>query len=158
MTAEHQKRSTMDELSTNGPRRPGVGGRQRPLHPPPRGGGYLNNCNASEVRDPRLDDLAAAHMPAALLRIAERIGVDAFLEVWRELDKSEDLPRTDNGMILLRFRPYKSWLTYQRNRYILALHDAGRRPSQIKQALLDSYNIVLTPRHITRIIKSQADV
>ncbi|WP_169741334.1 hypothetical protein [Andreprevotia chitinilytica] len=97
-------------------------------------------------------------MPAALLRIAERIGVDAFLEVWRELDKSEDLPRTDNGMILLRFRPYKSWLTYQRNRYILALHDAGRRPSQIKQALLDSYNIVLTPRHITRIIKSQADV
>ncbi|QZA80887.1 hypothetical protein [Deefgea piscis] len=91
-------------------------------------------------------------MPPVWLRIAEKIGVDALMVLWRELDGSDDVPRTDNGMLLLRLRPFDSWQRQMRNQHIKMLAAAGRSPAQIRQALMEHYKLSLTTGRIARII------
>mgnify|MGYP003350838351 CR=1 FL=1 len=69
-------------------------------------------------------DLRAMGLPAHLLRAAEAIGADAFLAFWRIIDQEPSI-RTDKGDIEFHMRPYRSYLRYQRNRYIEQLTRAG---------------------------------
>ncbi|WP_159672407.1 hypothetical protein [Andreprevotia sp. IGB-42] len=88
------------------------------------------------------------------LQIAARIGVDAFLELWRTLDQCEELPRADNGMVFVKMRSYKSWIRAERDRYITALDQAGNTPAEIQRALRSNMRTELTIDHIKRVVKA----
>ena len=112
---------------------PGVGARQAGDRAPGRGGGYLENCgpqNFQPADDPRMDELRRIGLPRAWLIVAETVGVDAWLEVWRRLSAAEFntwVRRDTGGTRMPMLRSYDAYLRYQRNRYIQAL--AGRKLS-----------------------------
>lgn len=137
----------------------GVGGRQG--HPAPSlgGGGYLENCTAPNFggseparRDPRLDELSRLGLRAEWLQVAEAIGVDAFLRMWKILD-SDDSPRDDSGVLTLKLRSYDAWRRLQRNQHIRALKQHGEPPSAIQERISEHYDEALSRRTIDRVLK-----
>lgn len=135
-----------------------VGGRHGDLHPSPEGGGYLNICTvlnirtAKKNRDPRLNELYAMGLHGMWLEVAETIGVDNFLAMWRILDVHPS-NYEDNGMKLIPMRRYKSYLRYQRNRYIEALDASGLSVQEIRDRLSKQLGEVISIRHISRLRK-----
>lgn len=142
----------------------GVGARQTPPALPPGGGGYLNECSGlnfekkrhnGEIfapRDPRLDDLQRMGLARVWMQIAEEIGVDAFLKLWRILDA--DPASWHNETILrVRLRPYRSYLRYQRNRFIESLAAQGMKPPEIQKRVRQQLGEDVSHRHITRLSK-----
>lgn len=143
----------------------GVGARQTPQPLPPGGGGYLDVCTVLDFQkkaedskktappaDPRLDELRRMGLPRVWLRVAEAIGIDAFLTTWRILDA--DPSTWHNETILrIRLRPYRSYLRYQRNRYIEALTAQGLKPEEIQRRLQRQLGESVSHRHITRLGK-----
>lgn len=132
---------------------------------PPGGGGYQDVCTVLEFEkkpparkknaaaDPRLDELRRMGLPRVWLQVAEAIGVDAFLATWRILDA--DPATWHNETILrVRLRPYRSYLRYQRNRYIEALTAQGLKPDEIRQRLRKQLGEDVSHRHITRLAKA----
>jgi hypothetical protein len=91
-------------------------------------------------------------LPRVWLRVAEAIGIDAFLATWRILDA--DPSTWHNETILrVRLRPYRSYLRYQRNRYIEALTAQGLKPEEIQRRLQRQLGESVSHRHITRLGK-----
>lgn len=161
----HSKGFTGDDMSESRNRNnqtdttaAGVGGRQAPPPPPPGGGGYLENCTglnfgrAPAPRDPRLDELSRLGLRAEWLRVAEEIGVDPFLRMWRILD-SEDSPRDDSGVLTLRLRSYDAWSRLQRNQHIRLLKQSGEPPRAIQDRITENYGEQLSRRTIDRVLK-----
>jgi hypothetical protein len=137
--------------------RQGVGGRQGIGAPQVGGGGYPNNCtilnfqnSAQKKRDPRLDELSEMGLQRSWLTVAEQIGVDAFLQVWRILDSDRSNETTD-GRRLVPMRSYSSYERYQRNRYIESLARMGLNDQQIRDALEQRIGEKVTKRHICSI-------
>lgn len=105
----------------------GVGGRQAAPLSPAGGGGYLDICtvfkfraaDGQKKRDPRLDELVSMGLPRTWLQVVEAIGVDAFLAMWRILDADDSLH--EDGRVKAFIRQYRSYLRFQRNRYIETL-------------------------------------
>lgn len=141
----------------------GVGGRREP--PPPRrqGGGYPDNCNAFEFDggvkkiggDPRLDELASMGLPEYWLQVADYLGVDAFLGMWRILDANRNsIPASKcsgaNSMAPT-LRTYSNYLRFQKNRFVETLAAQGVEPKDIQKRvetqLCESISIV----HIRRL-------
>ncbi len=153
-----QVRSAFREVSREELGSLGVGGRHRRSALGLGGGGYLQNCTGFKLlpRDPRLDNLDKMGLQPFWLRVAEKIGVDAFLEMWREVDRADDVPRTDTGMLLLRCRPFKSWQRYQRDLHIKALAAKGASSLQIQAAMKEHYAISLSNDRISKIISKAA--
>lgn len=163
------KRSREDEnaqLSLLPDHQPGgVGARQGTQALPAGGGGYQDVCTVLDFQkkpedskktgpagDPRLDDLRRMGLPRVWLRVAETIGTDAFLATWRILDA--DPSTWHNETILrIRLRPYRSYLRYQRNRYIEALTAQGLKPDEIQRRLQRQLGETVSHRHITRLGK-----
>lgn len=138
----------------------GVGGWQEPPPPPLGGGGYLENCTglnfgraAPARRDPRLDELSRLGLRAEWLRVAEAIGVDAFLRMWQILD-CEEAPRDDSGVLTLKLRSYDAWRRLQRNQHIRALKHAGEKPAAIAERITENYGEQLSRRTIDRVLKA----
>jgi len=134
---------------------PGVGGRQAPGHPPPGGGGYLDERTAAEVAAPdiRLRELAEIGLSSTWLGVARLLGYDAFVAMWRLLSSDPAL-RNDDDQIELRLRPFRSYERYQRNRYIDTLVAAGMRPSEIHALVHTELGEKLSYRHIKRLAAS----
>lgn len=138
----------------------GVGARQTDPIGPPGGGGYPENCTSSNFgpeapkkkRDPRFDELARIGLPGAWLRVAERVGFDVWLDVWRMLSE-DDRVRHDGGARLPKLRCYTAYLRYQRNRYIEALAAKGVTPKEIQAALRRNLGEHLDIANIQRIAK-----
>ncbi len=137
----------------------GVGGRQGHPAPPLGGGGYLENCTepnfgraAEPRRDPRMDELSRLGLRAEWLRVAEAIGVDAFLRMWQILD-GDDSPRDDSGVLTLKLRSYDAWRRLQRNQHIRALKQHGEPPSAIQERISEHYDETLSRRTIDRVLK-----
>ncbi|OHC66530.1 MAG: hypothetical protein A2040_10725 [Rhodocyclales bacterium GWA2_65_19] len=143
----------------------GVGARQTPQAKPPRGGGYQDVCTVLDFQnppsgakknappdDPRLEELRRMGLSRVWLRVAESIGIDAFLATWRILDAD---PSTwhNESILRVRLRPYRSYLRYQRNRYIEALTAQGLKPPEIKRRLQRQLGETVSHRHITRLGK-----
>lgn len=138
----------------------GVGGRQGDPATRSRGGGYLDNCTPSNFgqgaeknRDPRLDELEIMGLQRIWIAIAEEIGVDNFMRMWRILD-SDTGSHADDGRLLIPIRRFSTYLRYQRNRYIEALVGMGLSPRQIREHLQRQLCEKLSIRNILRIIKS----
>lgn len=144
----------------------GVGARQTSQPPQAGGGGYLDirsgpkfgkKTPAAEnpaARDPRLDELHHMGLARCWLEVAEAIGADAFLTLWRILDADQANWHNDS-ILRVRLRPYRSYLRYQRNRFIEALAEQGLRPDEIQRRLRRQFGESVSNRHITRL--SRAD-
>lgn len=138
----------------------GVGGRQGFAPPPDGGGGYQDICAvlnfdpnaAQKKRDPRLDELSQMGLQRLWLVIAERIGVDNLLAMWRIIDADQS-SIGDDGRLLVPIRSYSTFLRYQRNRYIESLDSMGLKPPEIQKKLKDQLCEQISIRHISRLIQ-----
>lgn len=84
------------------------------------------------------------------LQVAEEIGVDAFLAAWRIYD--QDLASlTEKGDLEVRMRPYRSYLRFQRNRFIESLLAEGKSVSEVQSRVRTDLCEEITDRHISRI-------
>lgn len=138
----------------------GVGARLPPPAPLPGGGGYLETCTvlkfstrppeSKKNADPRHDELARMGLQRVWLDVAEEIGVDAFLAVWRILD-SDPSARHKEGFLQINLKLYRSYLRFQRNRYIEALAARGLKPLDIQRNLIRQLRESVSLRHISRI-------
>lgn len=165
----NEKRSTEHEnaqltllLGTN---EQGVGARQAAPTLPHGGGGYLDICMGLEFqkkrdpaeknapRDPRLDDMQRMGLPRVWMLVAEAIGADAFLATWRILD-SDPSSWHNETILRVRLRPYRSYLRYQRNRFIEMLAAQGLKPDEIKRRLRLQLGEDVSDRHILRLTKA----
>lgn len=134
----------------------GVGARQVDPHTTVGGGGYLSTCTILEFRasahasDPRIDELRAMGMRKIWLDVAEIVGFDAFLAMWRRFE-AEPGAITDDGRLELRLRSYRSYLRFQRNRFIASLHDAGLDDRAIQEKVKVSLRESLSLSHISTV-------
>jgi hypothetical protein len=139
----------------------GVGGRQEQHHPPEGGGGYLDKCTEPEAPlgtkknrdDPRLSDprfaaLLKIGMHPRWVNIAEKIGMDHFLVLWRALDSDATL---SGGSILLSMPRLSRFMRHQRNAMVLALYQGGRSAKEIQRKIRVDLCESLTVRHIDRL-------
>ena len=137
----------------------GVGGRQNDPCPPVRGGGYQNICAVlnflpdmeQKKRDPRLNELREMGLQSEWLDVVEIIGVDAFLKIWRVLDRNQ-ASIDNNGRLLVPLRRYSTFMRYQRNRYIETLNNAGIPYAEIREKLSSQLGEKISINHISRVI------
>ena len=139
-----------------------VGARHTHDQAPGGGGGYLSICTKSDFfkndfekkLDPRIQELREIGLGKKWLMIAEEIGFDAFMVMWRILDSDE---LEDNGMSSERIRvwvpAFRRYLKFQRNRFIIfrASQDdcsAEELRKEIKKQLGESLSVA----HIKRIM------
>lgn len=161
-----EKRSEQPETAQGDLFSQGVGARQDDPAPQPMGGEYPNNCalpnfskpapveTEKKRRDPRFEELEKIGLPAVWLRIAERVGFDTWLDLWRMLSEDESV-RHDGGARLPKIRSFSAYSRYQRNRYIKALSAQGMPPKEIQISLrknlgehLDISNIIRMTRRV----------
>jgi hypothetical protein len=129
----------------------GVGGRRARPAAGAGGGGYLNGRTTAELRqDVRLRELAEIGLTSTWLAVADLLGYDAFVGLWRLLSSDQNL-RNDDNQIELRLRPFSAYERYQRNRYIDTLVASGIKPSQIHQMVRQQLGEKLSYRHIKRL-------
>ncbi|HLP99413.1 MAG TPA: hypothetical protein VK149_13330 [Sideroxyarcus sp.] len=107
---------------------------------------------AEKKRDPRLDELNRMGLQRCWLDVAEEIGVDAFLRLWRRLDRAIEA-KDDGGRLLIPIRKYKIYLKFQRNRYIEELDAQGVSPADIKRTLEKQLCEQISIRNISRILQ-----
>ncbi|MBU1652647.1 hypothetical protein KKA00_10530, partial [bacterium] len=125
------------------------------------GGGYLDTCSilnfrardAQKNRDPRLDELHQMGLQRAWLEVADIIGVDNFLAMWRLLDSAFQSSMEDYGRTLVPIRAYRSYLKFQRNRYIHTLIKMGFKTHEILEKLRTQLGEEITVRQVDRIRK-----
>lgn len=137
----------------------GVGGRQASSPSPAWGGGYQNICTVlnfepgaeEKKRDPRLEEFKQMGLQRVWLDVAEEIGVDAMLKMWRILDRDQS-SIGDDGRLLVPIRSYSTFLRYQRNRYIESLNCMGMKPREIQEKLNAQLCEKISLRHISRLI------
>jgi len=134
----------------------GVGARHRDSPAFTGGGGYLSTCSIlkfrpsdhQKKRDPRLDELEEMGLQKHHLMVAEEIGFDNFLSMWRIYD--EHCQRKE-WQVLVTMRPYQSYLRYQRNRYIEALNESGMTAKEIQVYLARNLSEKTSITNISRI-------
>lgn len=146
------------------PASPGVGGRRGPAPAPAIRGGYPDNCNVFEfdvgvkkiaAGDPRLGELATMGLPDYWLQVAEYLGVDAFLGMWRILDANRDsIPASKcsgaNSMAPT-LRTYSNYLRFQKNRFVETLAAQGVEPREIQKRVETQLCETISIVHIRRL-------
>lgn len=141
----------------------GVGGRRCLSPSPAGGGGYQKNREIFEIRpgvkksaDPRLDELAVMGLADYWLQVAEYLGVDAFLGMWRILDSNQNgIPRaSDANSLAPRLRTYSNYLRFQKNRFVENLAAQGISPREIQARVRSQLCETISIRHITRLAKA----
>ncbi len=160
--ATHELRSgtaaQADLAALEGATVPGVGARQGDLFTAEGGGGDLNECTTSKLLEgAKIRELADMGLPAIWIRIAEAIGYDHFLDMWRILDTAAELReirRSENeSMIEVQLRRYSSFRRFQRNRWVEELARARLPPAVIQKAVKDRLGEKLDRSHIRKIAK-----
>lgn len=92
-------------------------------------------------------------MPDVWLRVAQAIGSQNFIRMWAILGTDPAVQAPDGG-IAVKLRPFRSYLRFQRNRYIEELHRRGWDWRQIQTEIEAQLGENLSPRHITRVMFS----
>lgn len=131
----------------------GVGARHKASQPPVGVGEYLDICSISDSdftasirkNDPRIKSLRDMKIGATWVRIAEEIGFEAFMGLWKILGQDESTR--------IRMPPYTKWARYQRNLLIKQLASDGYRSDQIKQRVKRELCEDVSLRHIARILE-----
>lgn len=110
-----------------------------------QGGGYQNTRTALTFlkkrarsargdQDPRIDDLRAARVGQVWIRVAQRVGFEAFMQVWQTLN---DAPEVLDDRSRVYVPCIEKFLTAQRNLLIRDMIAQGMTYPQIRQALLE---------------------
>lgn len=151
---------------------PGVGARQGEGARPGRGGGYLKICGSLNFRlpdadaaaragvvvpvleDPRFQELEAIGLPRAWLRLARRVGFDAFLDVWKDISEDEST-RHDGGRRMPKLREFSAYQRFQRNRYVRELALLGASPQQIRKLVAKNLGEEISICHIQSIMRGK---
>ncbi len=92
-------------------------------------------------------------LAAVWIRVAETIGFDAFIAAWRIFDAEASVRSNRTEMLQPLLRPYRSYLRFQRNRYIEALCAGGMQPKEIQEAVKRDLCEKVSLRHISRIAR-----
>jgi len=96
-------------------------------------------------------------LPAIWIRVAEAIGYDNFLQMWRILDTAAELReirRSENeSMIEVQLRRYSSFQRYQRNRWVEDLARHGLPSAAIQRAVKLRLGEQLDRSHIRKLAK-----
>lgn len=127
---------------------------------PAGGGGYRNICGSENVRaaapnrDPRLSELEKVGLPRLWLAVAERVGFDAWLDVWRMLSADRARDREEGGLRMPKLRDFEAYLRFQRNRYIEALARQGAEPAEIRKLVEKNLGERLDESHVERLVRS----
>lgn len=120
----------------------GVGGRHGNSLLPQGRGGYLDICNETEVT---IQDLKKILRHPVLEDVAEQIGADAFVSMWRMIDELQD-----DG-VWLRLPSFSRLERFKRNEMILAMARDGTKPADIHKHLC-SADISLSLRAVHAIL------
>lgn len=83
--------------------------------------------------------------------IAEQIGFDNFMTVWRLLDDDPTFVEQGPSGLRVVMRRFSAWERYQRNRYMEALFKAGLSDDEVLERLQLQLRENLTKRHVERI-------
>lgn len=141
----------------------GVGGRQ-PIDPLlARGGGYQDICTISKPsfrgsEDPRIDFLKKIGLSDLWIEIAEVIGFDDFIYIWRILDRDNiGAPSEARATNRVRVPGFNRFHKFLRNKLILQLSQSGKKPAEIKAKLHSLLRENISARHVVRIIQSGQD-
>lgn len=135
----------------------GVGVRHSPTSTTSQGGGYLQNytvfkpLDKKNERDPRLDELRQIGLHHTWQKIAEEIGFDNFLKMWRTLDSETQCQDARYGL-LINLRRYKSYERYQRNCYILSCVSAGLKKTEISLKTSNAFREKIDKRYILNLV------
>jgi len=144
---KEEKRSSFSNYTKSISFSSGVGVRQERMHNAVKGGGYLNNCNDSELS---LLDLQKMGIPYVWQQVAKSIGVLAFLEMWQTLDSMADTGVEHNGSLRVSIPNFDKVKRWQRNNRIAELLQQGLSPKCV-QKLLKSDGIEISIRSIYRL-------
>lgn len=135
-----------------------VGGRQRQARIPAGGGRYPKICGFPNFStendpppDPRFSELEKIGLPGAWLRLARRVGFDAFLDVWRMVCEDETT-RHDGGRRMPKLREFDTYLRFQRNRYIDSLRPANLDPKKVQALLRQNLGEHLSIEQVQRLM------
>lgn len=156
----------------------GVGARQAHPSPSRRGGGYLDECNGSEL-SPRaqkkfagigvsgagrpeqireaqlLTELDAMGLSSVMLLVAAEIGFDNFMAMWQILDRAPEVLTDNESAIMLRLPRLQAYRRYQRNRFVEALAAAGWTQPEIREKVKAELGENLSQRHTRRLMASR---
>lgn len=134
----------------------GVGGRHPDPATDPRGGGYPDVCTepafgaaAGAARDPRLAELRRIGIRRTWVRIAEDVGFDHFMRIWRRLAEDPQV-KDERGRVYVP--SITQFFRYQRNRLILSLAEEGKEAHEIHRVVADQLCEEVSEKHIQRIV------
>lgn len=142
----------------------GVGGRRRSDRTPVVRGRYLDVCNVFEIdvgekksagADPRLAELAQMGLADYWLQVADYLGFDAFLGMWRILDANRNsIPasnRSGGNSMAPTLRTYSNYLRFQKNRFVETLAAQGVEPKEIQKRVASQLCETISLVHIRRL-------
>lgn len=142
-----------------------VGGRPGNHSPPPGGGGYSDICNILRAVESRfskkkpekitikIEDLREMGLSGKWLEIAERVGVETWIEIWEILDRENiNQPSSLRDALRIRVPMYSKLIKYLRNRHIARLTRCGFGAAEIHKILKLT---TIEQISITQIIKIQ---
>lgn len=95
-------------------------------------------------------ELSEIGLASHWLAIAEIVGYEPFLALWRRLSSDPAL-RDDDNQIELRLRPFRAFERYQRNRYIETLVATGLQHRQVHEMLVRDLGERLSYRQVKRL-------
>ncbi len=107
----------------------------------------------SNGSDPRLGELERIGISQWILDLADELGVDAALTIWRRLSHESG---EDHRVSVPRWSTY---LRFQRNHFIASLDAQGHPPEVIREllvtALCESLSLVSIKRIVSRLRSEQ---
>jgi hypothetical protein len=150
-----------------------VGARHAPPRCTPGGGGYLDSESASELRPRRvkknfakksgvlpseqllLDELAAMGLSRVVLALADELGFEAFMRVWRVLDAAPELLSDNEGTLIVRMPRLRAYQRFQRNRLVETLAAMGYSQREVQHSVSVQLGEELSDRHTRRLMAAR---
>lgn len=108
-------------------------------------GGDTKNARAAEMR---INELREMGIGLYWLAVAESIGVDNFLTVWKVLNSAAE----STGRREMYVPNFSTYTAYQRNRFIQSMSASGMPAKAIRTEVSRQLRETLTVRHILRVI------
>ena len=154
-----EKRTCKHENAQPSDHTTGAGVRHDTAPNPSDKGGYLNNCTVFKPldekkceRDPRLDELRLMGIHHTWQKVADAIGMDNFLAMWRILDAEPQFQCERSGL-RMKLRSYKSYKRFQRDKLIVAHSEKGLSLRFILKRTNESLCENLAENNLSSVIK-----
>ncbi|MBF0453652.1 MAG: hypothetical protein HQL72_02405 [Magnetococcales bacterium] len=132
----------------------GVGGRQEDTSSPLRGGGYQDICTILKPdpgNDPRIRELKQLGLNPCWIEIAETVGYEDFLKIWRILDrKNLHTGGRENSRITIPL--FSRLVRQQRNQVLRTMAAEGATLQELIACSVNQFGMSITWRSVYRIL------